>query len=257
MVDPEFELQRLKRTMSIKGFLDEEISYVVDLARQDIETAIDNLVSNAVQAAADAGMSKDAYDFVEQLEIKRTQGNVEIATTSGQTDFSLPPFPMLPNLLKNAKTAKDGSKYKVIPVGGNSSGPKPSRRLTSYSSLSDVQQEINQQRQAERESRRLALKEARELTFTGQSAGVFSGLQKARQFLKNRQVEEQQEEIKPKGQDEVQFRTASSKQNPAQDWVLPAVDRDMSKILSEINRQLDADIHSTVLNIVRQYEVML
>jgi hypothetical protein len=258
MINPDFELQRLRQTLSIKGLDEGDVDHIVGLAREDIDTAVQDLVSNAVQSAAQAGMHMGAEEFVEQLEIRPAGGKFEITTSSGKTDFSLPPLPMLPHLLKNAKTAKDGSRYKIIPVGGKSSGHENRRGAANYSSLVDIEIEMSQQGQVERDQRKRQLDEARELTFTGQSTNMFSGLQKAQQFLKSKRLERKMEDSDTAQDSEpVQFRVASSKQNPAQDWVLPAVDRDMSKMLSDINQQLERDIHSVILDVVRRYEVLV
>jgi hypothetical protein len=67
-----------------------------------------------------------------------------IDTSSGGTDFSDPPFPMLDRLLSgNVKTMKDGGGvYKVIPVGS----PSPMEKPKIYTNIFDAQKAMMAQR---------------------------------------------------------------------------------------------------------------
>lgn len=249
MINPQFEIDRLRQTLVTKGLTAKEAEEVSNLAKQDMEVAIGSLVENAVNQAAEAGLSIGAEEFVGEIKVMNAGGSFKVGTVSGKTDFSLPPFPMLPHLLKNAKTAKDGSRYKVIPIGKktpSSGGPKQ-RLLT----LFEVQRDMNNQQIADVEQRKQILKEARNLTLTAGS-GEFSGLAKARQLLANKREQERQDSKQPQG--EIEYRTASSKQDPNNSWVLPEKKMDMTFILDEINRRLEDDIQNTVRSIVHQYE---
>lgn len=59
--------------------------------------------------------------------------------------------------------------------------------------------------------------------------------------------------VKPKGS-KVEFRTATSKQNRATQWVLPAKEKDFTEDLAEINNMLRNDYDDLVLGIIRSYE---
>lgn len=247
MLNPQFEIDRLRQTLVFKGLSADEAKEISALAQNDIETAISSLVDSAVSQAAEAGLSIGAEEFVKEIKVVGSGGSVKISTVSGKTDFSLPPFPMLPRLLKNAKVAKDGSLYKVIPIGKKGQGG-PKKRLLN---LFEVQRDMNSQQVSQVEQRKQILKEARSLTLTS-GAGEFSGLAKARQLLANKREEEQM--AAKQKDDNIEFRTASSKQDPSSSWVLPEKNMNMTFILDEINRKLEDDIQSAVLSIVRQYE---
>jgi hypothetical protein len=80
-----------------------------------------------------------------KLDIHEFNGTYEIVPAGGQTKFEEPPFPMLPSLLKNPKVAKDGSLYKVIPIGKSDGGNKPKTIMNAI-------REQNQSRQRMRDA---------------------------------------------------------------------------------------------------------
>jgi len=246
VIHPQFEVDRLKQTLIFKGLSESEANELSTLAMQDISEAMNSLAFDAASQAAEAGMSMGAEKFVEQIQIIDVGGIFKVATSSGKTDFSLPPFPMLPRLLKNAKVAKDGSLYRVIPVGSKSASRK--RNLTT---LSDVQQDINKQHVVDLETRKQILKEARSISLTGGSS-AFSGLQKAQQLLSRNRQTAKKAEAPAAGH--TTFRTASSKQDPNQKWVLPEKKLNMRVILDDINRQLEVEIQHMVQDVVNSYE---
>lgn len=59
--------------------------------------------------------------------------------------------------------------------------------------------------------------------------------------------------VAPKGS-KVEFRTATSKQNRATQWVMPEKPRDFTEDLAEINNLLGQDYDNLVLGIIRSYE---
>lgn len=63
----------------------------------------------------------------------------------------------------------------------------------------------------------------------------------------------QYNKIAPKGS-KVNFRTATSKQNRATQWVLPEKPKDFTEDLAEINKMLSGEYDELVLNIIRSYE---
>lgn len=52
----------------------------------------------------------------------------------------------------------------------------------------------------------------------------------------------------------VNFRTATSKQNRNEQWVLPAKEKDFTEDLAEINSMLGTDHDAVVMSIIRSYE---
>jgi len=145
-------------------------------------------------------------DFVQQLRATRFGSDYKIVTNSGQTDFTVPPFPMLPKLLKNAKVAKDGSLYKVIPVKQN---PKKKRAITTV----DIMRQINESRRASKEAKK-AEKDS-------------SG--------------------------EVNFRTASSKQDANTKWVHPGKEGDMTQKLRDINARMGLAIDRIIQDTIDKH----
>lgn len=63
----------------------------------------------------------------------------------------------------------------------------------------------------------------------------------------------QYNKVIPKGS-KVEFRTATSKQNRATQWVLPEKPKDFTEDLNEINNMLGQEYDSLVLGIIRSYE---
>jgi len=122
MVNKEHELNRLRSTLVSRGMDEETANKVVAKAASVIEQALQQKVQEAMDQAIAAGVEKRSIDFINQLSENPFEPG--IITSNNQTDFTEPPFPMLPRLLNNAKPMKDGSGvYKVIPVGGKSDKP--------------------------------------------------------------------------------------------------------------------------------------
>jgi hypothetical protein len=167
---------------------------------------------------------KGASEFLKQIRLDSSSGDVEIATDSGTLDFSEPATPMLPWLLKNAKTSKDGSFYKVIPIGKSEGKPGKTIKDTSK-----------------------GLKAMRETTsMQGIAEGIASSFNAGSPLVVTKSEP-------PSSSGSHEFRTVSSKQDPSTSWVLPPKDRDMSSIVHEINARLRADIHTSVESILSKY----
>ena len=121
MIDPIVEVDRLKHSLRLAGLSTEEIDDIGTLASQEIDDAIFELTQNYLNHARDIVASLGGQQLANELVSIKRGAQFIITTESGVTDFSTPPFPMLPHLLKNPKTANDGSTYKIIPI---SPGPK-------------------------------------------------------------------------------------------------------------------------------------
>jgi hypothetical protein len=64
----------------------------------------------------------------------------------------------------------------------------------------------------------------------------------------------QYQAISPTGKKAVQFRTATSKQDPVQAWVRPAKTKDFTSDLSSINKELADTMEDKIRDILRSYE---
>jgi len=116
MLDMAVELDKFRQEMRLRGRPDDIINIIIRETKKEIISSVDQIVGTHMDEARAEGIAKGVDDFVQQLRATRFGSDYSIVTDSGQTDFTVPPFPMLPKLLKNAKQAKDGSLYKVIPV---------------------------------------------------------------------------------------------------------------------------------------------
>ena len=243
MINPKFEIDRLKQTLIWKGLDPRHAETVSNLAASDIAEAISELTLNAIAEATQIGENLGIDDFASQIRAISTGNTVMIVTDSGKTDFSTPSVHMLPHLLKNAKVAKDGSLYKVIPIRGKKNSPKG---MSSADAAIDMQQAQS--------IARASLKNKTVVTSGDplQSSHLFSGLAQAKDFIASKKKVKQEASATPTGPQE--FRTATSKQDSNTSWVLPPKERDMTIVLTDINRQLERDIVTTVTSIVRQYE---
>ena len=243
MINPRFEVDRLRQTLIFKGLDDRDATHICELAANDISVAITELVVKALDDAANMGDDLGIEDFSSQIRAVQVGSTFQIITDSGRTDFSVGEIQMLPHLLKNPKRAKDGTLYKVIPMRNKSSSKQ-------IKSIFEAQRD---QQEAQRE----AVAKIKQTKGTGVDAlnpsTMFSGLAAAKDFIARKKemqaAIEKNNETGPK-----EFRTATSKQNPSEMWVLPAKERDMHTVLVDINRRLEDDIQNTVQSIVRQYE---
>ena len=238
MIDPKFELERLRQTLQIKGYASEYIDDAYREAAREISDAINDSIAYALNQATEAGMAVDADEFVSELRMEYIGNMFEIGTDSGRTDFSEPPFPMIPSLLRNAKVSKEGVLYKVIPVGG-----KSSTSSNAITSLVDAQQKIASSR----------------LQADAGNAGdpISSGLHFSGAFAAQKATSRNKiikSKIKEKSAQGVKFRTVTSKQDPTTQWVQPAKDKDMTSTLESINVQLKRDIEDSVMGIIQGYE---
>ncbi len=128
MVNAFFELDRLRSHLFSKGVDEATIEQIVSKASNEINTLARVRGEAAIDEAVQIGAEKESADFINQLRLDTL--NFEVTTDSGQLNFSEPPRPMLPFLLKNAKPIKDGSGvYKIIPVGKSGNKPKFSTNI--------------------------------------------------------------------------------------------------------------------------------
>jgi hypothetical protein len=159
-----------------------------------------------------------AKEFIDTADVIDLGHSFEIVSTSGKTDFSTDARQMLPSLLKNAKTAKDGSRYQAIPVGGSKSSFD---REAAIASANKAAKEL-----AKNAGRRDISNEARSIYQNGM----------------NRPKE-------PRG-GTTEFRVATSKQNPATQWVYPAQEKDMTEYLNYINQEMNNAIRMFMYSVI-------
>ena len=139
MINVFFELDRLRVALQDQGVDDHLVNSIVAKARKEIDLAVKEQGGAAIDQAVELGVEKRSPEFINELQLDTL--NFEIETESGQLDFSEPPRPMLPYLLKNAKPLADGSGvYKVIPIGKSTDKAKIS------ASIIDTQKRITAER---------------------------------------------------------------------------------------------------------------
>lgn len=209
MINLFFELDRLRASLESKGLDKRTVDDIVDKARRDIQVAFEQAGKDAMLAAIEVGVAKRSSSFINELML---DGNtLELTTQSSNLNFSEPPFPMLPKLLKGGKPLKDGSGvYKVIPVGT----PGDNRPKVSTNIYDAWKQ--NNARQAEVAAERI-------------------------------------KKSAPKGS-KATFRTATSKQDPTKNWVMPAQEKDFTEEVKVINVDLEHKMAEIIAGIIREYE---
>src|ERR1035437_8680365 len=107
------DLDRLRVTLRARSVEEDTVSALVSKAQYEIESEMQANMSAAMDMAIQSGVQKQSADFINEL--RPMPGAFQLETSSSNTDFSEPPYPMLDNLLKQAKPMIDGSGvYKVI-----------------------------------------------------------------------------------------------------------------------------------------------
>lgn len=206
----------------------EVIDSVIDEATEEIRSVMQEIVERAVNEAEEYGSSIGAEEFLSQIKLDASSGYIQISTDSGLTDFSKPAYPMLPWLLNKSKISKDGSRYRVVPVGGVSSNPKPTPPAKDIASGLQAMSAENAPvtSMAERMAEAFGL---------GASSSI---------------TERQQ----PISAERPEFRTASSKQDAARQWVVPPRSLDMTGTLMTLNATIRSEIDAECDKILNKYE---
>lgn len=242
MINPDAEINRLRSYLGQKNWMPSEIEEILDLASRDMNEILLDIISNAVAEATDYAVDIGAEEFVEDLDVIETGGSFMISTRSGKTDYSIPERKMLNDLVKNGKTAADGSKYKVIPVGKEDTTRQPRDIFTMLrqkeSILQEARRSLNEQA--------LDKRSVRAQHMAGHFRNVIS-----------RKLEERVASVQPKKvttTKQVEFRTASSNQDPNTSWVIPAKELDLTGYLMDMNKRVQDSIYSSVMLIVESYE---
>jgi hypothetical protein len=238
MIDPNFELERLRSTLKTKGLSDSQIERLYANASSEISMAITDAVASAMRQAVEIGEEARAHQFLKEIKATRFGNGFEITTDTGQTYFKEPPFPMMSALLKSPKVAKDGSLYKHIPMAEkNDSRPTSSM---------DAAVMINQ---AQKDAKNNWSSSKDVTAGAAQFSGAFAA---AKANNRNSGVRQANSQKNAKGA--VKFKTVSSKQDPSSQWVRPAKETDMTGPLMNINSELRKQIESDIMSIIQSYE---
>ena len=238
MVDARVEIEHLYQDLLRRGFDELEADEMCFEASEKISDSIADAIQDALLQAVEIGSDERVREFLSELGVQEFGGGFKIRTSSGKEDFSQPPLQKLPYLLRNAKQAKDGSLYKVLPLQDSVSSGKP---------IIDVQAfitETNSNRRASTEQRRANRGRASSYDPAQAAADIFRGV------TPGSHVNPKEESMKT---GPVRFRVATSKQDPGTQWVQPGKDANFSEALNEINWRLEQEIDSAIISIIREY----
>lgn len=252
MLDANMEIDKLRQRLRLKNLSESVISSICEDVARDISIASTDVLADAMEQAVQAGAEAKSVKFIEELRVVQNSHYFSISTESGRHDFSEPPFPMLPKLLQNAKVAKDGSQYKVIPMRDKSKTKTTGRMaVTTEAAL----KKINEARRLAKEER-----DARADDFVGQIApnalkgmSTFAALQAINEARKAFPTMAGKEKSK---EPVMAFRTASSKQDQNTQWVQPAREVNMGPALHEINARMQNSLDGLIEETIRRHEGM-
>lgn len=219
----------LRESLRRKRKSEDRIDELVYRAENDLNIAILDIVTDSLQQVQQLAIEYGIDDFVENVDIQAVGGSFEIAITGGKTDYSTEKEEMLPNLLKNGKTAKDGSVYKVIPLP--TIREYKTRSLSSVDMMRSRAEEVKQER----------IDKNRTLD-AGRMTKAFAA--------SNPRATVETETHPAVGKE---FRTASSKQDQTTQWVKPARDINITNDLMDINSRMSAQINNVTQTIINRY----
>lgn len=245
MLDARTEIEALKHKLRLRDLSETVINDICDEVARDISATTADILADAMNEAVNAGGNAMSVDFIDELRATRSGSGFEITTDSGSTDFSEPPFPMLPKLLKNAKIAKDGSLYKVIPIKSKTSNSEGKIQVTTEAAMNNInsaRQIAKEQRDAERESVRGSM-----------IPDPMKGMDTLTAMQSIGGTRQKGPGIFNSAGAVTSFRTASSKQDPSKQWVNPGRKADLSGPLREINMNLHDNIDKAIEEIIRRY----
>jgi hypothetical protein len=213
-----------------EGVSPDVVDQIIDNINVSIQNKISSVLESGVYSASQHAEEIRAKGFMSEISVRPNGDRFEITTDSGKHDYSRPPFPMLESLLARGKVSKDGSLYKVIPIGANNN--KQTATI-----VKDISAGIAA-------SKEIASK-PKSLTDAVANVAHSFGFG-ARPMITT-------SESKPAV--EVQFRTASSKQDRNTQWVRSGLEADMTPVLSEINATMAFEIENAVENAISEYQM--
>jgi hypothetical protein len=240
MINPDLEINRLRTILSNRQLPNDMIEDICRDTTINISTSIETILNNAIDECILYAQSIGANDFVNTMHVSYDGNSYSIGTTTGKTDFSKERVEMLPHLLKNAKVAQDGSKYRIIPIKD-----KENQVPTSiFDSMIDRQMQTQQQRSD--------LMQQRRDRWNNINSGARQTVSIINQDLDmtSRLLNQNQKTNTTTNN----FKTASSKQDPHEKWVIGKQDRDMTSFLMDVNNRINNDISSIISNIIYEVE---
>jgi hypothetical protein len=240
MINPDAEIARLRNYLMNRNWLSHEADEICDLASRDINEIILDIISNAVAEATEHAEELGATEFIEDINVVEIGGGFIITTHSGKTDFSQPERQMLHDLTKNGEISEDGHKYKVIPVG--TSKREISRPTSIFEQLQQSQREQAEARASLLENN-MDNRSARAQHMASHFRSIISKRLNDIHGARSQRTSEKPE-----------FRTASTKQDPAVSWVIPAKEMDMTGFLMDMNKRIEDTISDSIILIIDSYE---
>ena len=223
------KIANLRSRLHAKGIRGVQLENTIRSAEQEISSSIMGAVEEAVGEVESYGVDIGADKFLAEIKLDSSTGYIQISTDSGQLDYSMPPVPMLPWLLNNAKMAKDGSRYKVIPVGISdqaSSGNKFAAKDISAGLAALSSEPVNATNMAQ------------------QMAAAFGVAANVGKSIRQEPVSLQKPE----------FRVASDKQDAGSQWVLPSKNLDMGGVVMTVNDKIRSRIDAICDEVIDRYE---
>jgi hypothetical protein len=231
------DIERLRFSLSRTGLSNTEIQYICDSATGAINQVLLDIVSGAVSEAIDYALGIGADEFIDDVQVlPDSSGLYQISTHSGNLDYSKDAKEMLPLLLKNAKISQDGHRYKTIPIQKKENQVEHSM----FSVLQSRQDVLDEARTALSEriaSRKQQLGDALKINLSKQVSAAHTVRDAAK--------------VKT---GEVEFKTASDRQDPSTAWVIPEKNADMSDYISQLNQKILDQGRESVRNLVDYYQ---
>jgi predicted RNA binding protein with dsRBD fold (UPF0201 family) len=230
------DLERLRFALSRNQVSNLQIQYICDEAEGEINEALLSIVSSAVSEALDHAIEIGADAFVDDIQVlPDANGFYQISTHSGNMNYSKESKEMLLHLLKNAKTSQDGHRYKVIPLSQKDTKVEQSM----FSVLQARQDAMDDARAALREqakNRRMGITEALRINVSKQATAAHTV--RSSSHAKSGHVE---------------FRTASDRQDPMKDWIIPAKEADMGDYIQDLNRKIVDQARESIKALIDSY----
>ena len=233
-----FAINNLRSRLLNAGYHPYEAEDICREASIDLNRGMIDIAASYMQEAEQYGQQMGADEFVDDLYVMTNGDTLTIATKSGKVNYSRPEEQVLPKLLRGGKRAKDGSTYRRIPMQDKSSKSR------------DMFQAM-QVRQEDVERIKKKVNESIGVSTTSAPVG-----QTIRQFMSEYQAVKGQNASKVEANKVSSpdfFKTASSKQDPAESWVRPAKELNMANFLAELNYRLDVEIHSYIDNMIKEF----
>ena len=252
MIDIDQELNILKGDMQMDNVLEAyEIEDLIEGAYKEVQESILLQVSASITELSEYALNLGAEEFLVDMSVEETASGWQIGTMSGVLDYSTQPIQMLPRLLSNAKTSKSGELYKVVPINKDKRQDEKTSTTDIFTAMKRRQDKIDTAR-AELH-RRVSVRNERSRVLADQFTDILAQqMASSQRNISEALDQKQMRENSSSGETKVEFRTATSKQNPETDWVIPGKDLDMSDKVRQVNDDLSFSQRETVINAMQQ-----